>query len=275
MSYPSNNKENGFNNITPEKLDSMSTAELLDLLENINKTMTEDNFDGKLVEACLDAIDRKSPMPEYPSTDESLKEFEAKLHTTGGTEFELMVRRPRHRFVRLGLIAAIVAVCLFSGMIAVQAAGIDVFGAIASWTGSLFGFNEDGDSAITQLPDQQQFLDEVESWLPLVPDGFSPDEPTFMSDEYSGVMLYSRIYRSGEGFVAFEAISDITGSISSMYEKDDNTVKTIRIGNLSFYIFSNNDTYVAAWSVGSLEFTVSTDTSVEMLEELIVKSYGG
>lgn len=275
MSYPSNNKENGFNNITPEKLDSMSTAELLDLLENINKTMTEDNFDGKLVEACLDAIDRKSPMPEYPSTDESLKEFEAKLHTAGGTGVELMARRPKHRFARVGLIAASLAVCLFSGMIVVQAAGIDVFGAIASWTGSLLGFNEDGDSAITQLPDHQQFLDEVESWLPVEPFGFSQDAPEIISDDYSGVLLYSQIYKSEEAYILFEAISDSDGNISSTYEKDGDAVKTIWIGDVPFYLFSNNDTNIAAWLVGSVTFTVRTDASVETLEELIVKSYGG
>ena len=43
MSYSSN--QNEFNNITREKLDSMSVAELLELLESINETMTEDNFD--------------------------------------------------------------------------------------------------------------------------------------------------------------------------------------------------------------------------------------
>ena len=89
MSYPFDDKENEFNKITREQLDSMSVAELLELLESINETMTEDNFDDELVEACLDAIDRKSPMPEYPSTNESLKAFEAKLHTAGGTEPEL------------------------------------------------------------------------------------------------------------------------------------------------------------------------------------------
>ncbi len=61
MSYPSSNKKIEFNNIALEKLDSMSTAELLDLLENLNDTMTEDNFNDELVTACLDALDRKSP----------------------------------------------------------------------------------------------------------------------------------------------------------------------------------------------------------------------
>lgn len=275
VSYPFDDNENEFNKITREQLDSMSVAELLELLESINETMTEDNFDDELVEACLDAIDRKSPMPEYPSTDESLKEFEAKLHTTGGTGFELMARRPKHRFARVGLIAASLAVCLFSGMIVVQAAGIDVFGAIASWTGSLLGFNEDGNSAITHLPNHQQFLDEVESWLPAEPFGFSQDTPEIISDDYSGVMLYSRIYKSEESYILFEAISDADGNISSSYEKDSDAVKTIWIGDVPFYLFSNNDTNIAAWLVGSVAFTVRTDGSVETLEELIVNSYGG
>ena len=274
MSYPSNDKSSGFNNMTREQLDSMSVAELLELLENINETMTEDNFDDELIEACLEAIDRKSPMPEYPSTDESLTAFEAKLPLVSGTEPELVTKRPGHRLIRIGLVAAITAVCLFCGMIAVQAAGVDVFGSIARWTDSVFGFSEGAEISATQQP-EQQFIEQVETWLPIVPDGFVPDEPTVMSDEYSGVMRYSQIYWSDEEYIAFEVILDITGSFSSIYEKDDNAVKTIHIGNVPFYIFSNNDAYIAAWSVGNLEFTVSTDTSVEMLEELIVKSYGG
>lgn len=274
MSYPFDDKENEFNKITREQLDSMSVAELLELLESINETMTEDNFDDELVEACLDAIDRKSPMPEYPSTDESLKAFETKLRSVGGTEPKLAAKHSRHRFIRIGLVAAITAACLFCGMIAVQAAGVDVFGIIARWTDSVFGFSEDAEISATQQP-ERQFIEQVETWLPLVPDGFVPDEPTVMSDEYSGVMRYSQIYWSDEDHIAFEVILDITGSFSSIYEKDDNAVKTIHIGNVPFYIFSNNDAYIAAWSVRNLEFTVSTDTSVEMLEELIVKSYGG
>ena len=36
MSYPFDDKENEFNKITREQLDSMSVAELLELLESIN-----------------------------------------------------------------------------------------------------------------------------------------------------------------------------------------------------------------------------------------------
>lgn len=185
MSYPFDDKENEFNKITREQLDAMSVAELLELLERINETMTEDNFDDELVEACLDAIDRKSPMPEYPSTNESLKAFEAKLHTAGGTEPELMVRRPRHRFARVRLIAAIVAACLFSGMIAVQAAGIDVLGAIARWTDSVFGFEPDEEKVVQEAA-PSSFEECMELLAPKVPECFIMAEPIIFQDYATG-----------------------------------------------------------------------------------------
>ncbi len=99
MSYPSNNKENGFNNITLEKLDSMSTTELLELLENLNDTMTEDNFNEEFVTACLDALDRKSPMPSYPPTEESWHSFESKvgLDNDAGKTENADVNRTGHK----------------------------------------------------------------------------------------------------------------------------------------------------------------------------------
>lgn len=240
MSYPFDDKENEFNKITREQLDSMSVAELLELLESINETMTEDNFDDELVEACLDAIDRKSPMPEYPSTNESLKAFEAKLHTAGGTEPELMVRRPRHRFVRLGLIAAIVAVCLFSGMIAVQAAGIDVFGAIASWTENLFGFGDIEDSMAAEHSSKSAVavtdLEYIESWIPTLGEEFSKSEPIVMEDEQPGTLYYSLTFALEDDTLVFDAFLRGEDSQNSLYEKNGNNVKEITIDKATFYI---------------------------------------
>lgn len=279
MSYPFDNKENEFNKITREKLDSMSVAELLKLLESINETMTEDNFDDELVEACLDAIDRKSPMPEYPSTNESLKTFEAKLHTAGGTEPELMVRRPRHRFARVGLIAAFVAVCLFSGMIAVQAAGIDVFGAIASWTENLFGFGDIEDSMEAEHSSKSAVavtdLEYIESWIPTLGEEFSKSEPIVMNDEQPGTLYYSLTFALEDDTLVFDAFLRGEDSQNSLYEKDGNNVKEITIDKATFYIFENNGNSIAAWSINGIEFSLVSSLSTEELELIIIESYGG
>ena len=61
MDYPSNGTGNEKqHNITRGQMDKMTTAELLQLLEQINEDMTEDNFDDDLITACLDALDQKS-----------------------------------------------------------------------------------------------------------------------------------------------------------------------------------------------------------------------
>lgn len=279
MSYPFDDKENEFNKITREQLDSMSVAKLLELLERINETMTEDNFDDELVEACLDAIDRKSPMPEYPSTNESLKAFEAKLHTAGGTEPELMVRRPRHRFARLGLIAAIVAVCLFSGMIAVQAAGIDVFGAITSWTENLFGFGDIEDSMAAEHSSKSAVavtdLEYIESWLPTLGEEFSKSEPIVMNDEQPGTLYYSLTFALEDDTLVFDAFLRGEDSQNSLYEKDGNNVKEITTDKATFYIFENNGNSIAAWSINGIEFSLVSSLSTEELELIIIESYGG
>lgn len=279
MSYPFDDKENEFNKITREQLDSMSVAELLELLESINGTMTEDNFDDELVEACLNAIDRKSPMPEYPSTDESLKAFEAKLHTAGGTKPELMVRRPRNRFARVGLIAAIVAVCLFSGMIAVQAAGIDVLGAVARWTDNLFSFGDIEDSMAAEHSSESAAavtdLEYIESWIPTLGEEFSKSEPMIMEDEQPGTLYYSLTFASEDGTLVFDAFSRGEDSQNSLYEKDGSNVNTIILGKTTFYIFENNGDTIAVWTIKDIEFSLVSSLSTEELEQIIIKSYGG
>lgn len=271
MSYPFDDKENEFNKITREQLDSISVAELLELLESINGTMTEDNFDDELVEACLDAIDRKSPMPEYPSTDESLKAFEAKLHTAGGTEPELMVRRPRHRFARVGLIAAIVAVCLFSGMIAVQAAGIDVLGAVARWTDSVFGF-EPNEEKTAQEVVPSSFEECMELLAPKVPEGFIMAEPISFQDYATGYKEGGIDYYNDTDYIMLTIIEAPDGN-GSLYEKDDNEVEIIDIGNCRFYIFSNNANSVAAWRYHQYECGISTSLDRDTLISILRDSY--
>lgn len=271
MSYPSNEKPSGFNNMTREQLDSMSVAELLELLENINETMTEDNFDDELIEACLEAIDRKSPMPEYPSTDESLKEFEAKLHTAGGTEPELMVRRPRHRFARVRLIAAIVAVCLFSGMIAVQAAGIDVLGAIARWTDSVFGFEPDEEKVVQEAA-PSSFEECMELLAPKVPEGFIMAEPVIYQDQETGYKEGVVDYYNDTDYIMLTII-ETRGNNGSMYEKDDNDVEIIDIGNCRFYVFSNNGNSVTAWRYNQYECGINTSLDRDTLISILHDSY--
>ena len=134
MVHPSNDHPDLHEGIpTREQLDAMSTAELLEALEQALFSMTEENYDGELLDAYLDELDRKSPMPEHPATDESYERFKARVGKMNAAINPLESApaasakpKPRHTALRTALVAVIAAACLLSCMVVVQAAGLDV-----------------------------------------------------------------------------------------------------------------------------------------------------
>lgn len=49
--------------ISPERLDSMSASELADAMEEAMNAMTEETYDPAVIDAYLEALDRKVPIP--------------------------------------------------------------------------------------------------------------------------------------------------------------------------------------------------------------------
>ena len=276
MSYPSN-RGNEFNNITQEKLDSMSTAELLELLESINETMTEDNFDDELITACLDALDRKSPMPEYPSTERAWRSFEDKVELdkrASDGDSGTTANRPKRgakRALRTGLVAAIIVFCLFSCMLVAQAAGVDVFGSIARWTDSVFGFGLD-EAQVAQEKVPSTFAEYVELLKPEVPEGFTMSGPYFYQGDLTGYNEVFINYYNDSDYIVFSILEmpDITGSF---YEKDSQDVVILDAGDYKFYIFSNNTNNVATWRFQQFECGINTNLSKDDLVSMIRYSY--
>ena len=59
----------------PENLDSLSAVELAEQLEHYLDTVTEYTYDEAVLDAYLEALDHKVPMPNIKSTDEAYAEF--------------------------------------------------------------------------------------------------------------------------------------------------------------------------------------------------------
>ena len=275
MSCTSGNKGNEFGNAALEGLDSMSAAELLELLERINETMTEDSFDDALVTACLDALDRKSPTPAHASAEESWRSFENKagLDGTGGASANRTGRRARRVF-RTGLAAAIIVFCLFLCMIAAQAAGFDAFGSIARWTDGLFGFGSAIGGPETAGP-AETALEYIESWRPELDGRFAKGEPVIIEDELSGALCYSQRFDAEGGALVFEALSPGEGGRGSLFEKDEGDARTIVLDRAVFYVFENCGDAIAAWTADGVEFSLASSFSAEELESIIIEAYGG
>lgn len=284
MVHPSNDHPDLHEGIpTREQLDAMSTAELLEALEQTLFSMTEENYDGELLDAYLDELDRKSPMPEHPATDESYERFKARVGKMNAAINPLESApaatakpKPRHTALRTALVAVIAAACLLSCMVVVQAAGLDVFGSIARWTDSLFGFGAIGEPAASPSPTgtQEVTVEYIETLLPTVPDGFVMGEPVVFEDDVSGGIEYCVEYTSGTSFITFSAVEQYDMNMSK-YQKDYQDVNIIYINGQEFYTFMNNGFASAAWRISTLECYINTNLTLDELNNIILDSYEG
>lgn len=282
MVHPSNDHPDLHEGIPArEQLDAMSTAELLEALEQTLFSMTEENYDGELLDAYLDELDRKSPMPEHPATDESYERFKARVGKMNAAINPLESApaasakpKPRHTALRTALVAVIAAACLLSCMVVVQAAGLDVFGSIARWTDSLFGFGAIAEPAASPSPTgtQEVTVEYIETLLPTVPDGFVMGEPEVFEDAETGCIEYWTCYYNDDKFIAFSAVEQYDENMSE-YQKDYQDVHIIEIDGQEFYIFMNNGYASAAWRSVNLECNINTNLLLEDLTQIVINSY--
>ena len=261
----------------PEDLGRMTTAELRDALESALDSMGEDGYDDSVVSAYLDELNRREPVPQHPSAQESYDAFKQKLSAiipdSGGGRSPFRARRAgARRILRTGLVAAvIVAVCLLVGVMAAQAAGVDILGTLARWTDSVFTFGEiyEPESDPSGEPGlSSAAIDTIESYLPNVPPEFTASEPFVNGNSLNGDFEYSIEYTSDINCIQFRAIQrDVRHDIQ--YEKDVKNVELYSTGKFDYYIFTNYDSYSVAWASDDYEYSISTDININQLKEIL------
>ena len=123
----------------------MSPAQLADAMEQALDDMTEETYDPGVLRAYLEALERAAPVPPHAGArdssralDDWLQRQREQLRPERRVDAGKSARRKSVLWV--GLAAALLTACLFGAMVAAQAAGIDVFGAVARWTEEAFSF---------------------------------------------------------------------------------------------------------------------------------------
>ena len=284
--------------ISSEKLDAMSQPELTELLDAALESMTDETYDAEIINAYLEALDRKSRIPEYKSADEAFDDFQLRAKTalaetdgqdrgpSGGTRH---IRQ--RRFAKMALVAAVLISCLFCGMIAAQAMGVDVFGAVARWTESIFSYNSEIDGAAntpSESPelreDEEDIPEEYRDIYPLleergqaryvldVPDGFELTDVRNNSRDSTGEIAFNVCYVQGSEYLSY-GIRQNEYNPTSLYEKSNEPVNEYKINGLIHYIFENNASTVAVWSIDDLEYRISTDSDSIDMKEIIDSFY--
>ena len=287
--HPEKMKSQMFLDVSPEKLEAMSSSELSEAMEAALDAMTEETYDPAVIDAYLDALDRKAPMPTHPNAESSYQDFQDKLqeYVEGASKPAKQTRKFR-RIARTGIVAALLAVLLAS---AAQAAGIDVVGTIARWTENVFSFGtvQSGNdsshypSVSNQVPadvpeEYQELVTELqkrgieEYTIPTyIPEGFQADTPELYVDE-NGYIEFTAAYANGDDMVIF-AIFGYKGKHAGLYEKDNSEVRIYTKNDPNHYFFQNREINSVAWTVNELEYSIRTTLPAAELEKIINSMY--
>lgn len=197
-------------------------------------------------------------------------------------------RRKRCSKRKAILLAAVICVLLTS-LMTVQAAGINVLGAIARWTTELFSFgkteersglvvdgkwpeiDEKQNLQFTSLQDALDFYGvteiEVPQWIP----------PEFTQEaiavEQNGVWLtfFAEYTNNDEIFII--RYNSYISEPPTYYEKSGNLLETVEAGGNTYRILQNVDNYAVVWLTPHFEccISMSTDsTEISSLKNIIL-----
>ena len=290
-------------------LNRFSTSQLKELLRADVESLTNNNVD--LILHILEVIEQRekgNAAENIPEVAEALAEFQEYYNIPEGegqTLFPCTLddeKAPRdeshnyakgfsnakairsHRVVRYGLVAVIAVAILLGGMVSVQAAGIDVFGALGRWTAETFHFETgslDTDTSMNSDKAEDEYVSQMRSALEShgisteyaptwYPDGFESISTDFLSDDL-GDTLYFSFKNEEDHFFNIKITHYFSESYveKHIFEKDDAPVEKYVSGEKLFYIFSNINTVTATWSDGVFLETISGDLSIEEVKTII------
>lgn len=196
---------------------------------------------------------------------------------------------PKRKFFRISLIAAIIL--LMSLLLAAQAAGVNLFKLIGTWTEETFhlttgadipeegdptasitnGKNAEGDygSLSDALKDNGIPVDSIPSWWPT---GYALED--LEVSQIQDMPIIYALYENGSKSFTF-SIRKLKTQVddSTIYEKDGEQVIQYEKNGITHYILSNINTMQAVWADDSTIYTISGQLSTSEIEKMVDSIY--
>lgn len=284
----------------------LSIERLLELL-NVAPVPASCPEDEAYVDALEEAIiekENENPTGFFPDVDQQWEQFvtqylpeieetalepermeHADLAQTKQQPLEVPPKRviPLRRVWRTALVAAAAIVCMFAVMVTAQAAGVDVFGAMARWTEDIFSFgqipsdsqvsdNLDGEADGQEFSSLQEALDaygmtEVHepSWLP---EGYALDGVDVLAVDDPFLQSFSASYTDGAGFVGIGIVS-YDGTPATQVQKVGGPVKSVEKNGIMFYHIENSVGRTIAWYSKQYEYYINGDLGDDILWKVV------
>ena len=271
--------------------DTMTTAQLEELLRADLDCPQEDALDPETILYILDVLERRKG--DDPQGEETAREKlaqcralylpcddPASLYAWEESEAvppaEAPRRRPRLRVMRrLVLVAAVISI-LFATLLAAQAAGLDLLGVIVRWSDETFHFSYQGEGPSSSWRDGQEEL-EMNEYLPRwIPEGYAVEEIQTheLSDRSTAIITFS-----GENLPTFYLSVDVYDDLEQMqymtFEKDDAPVQEQRLSGGTVYFYTNGGYEHSIYQCQNVVYSISGNITQETAMKVYESTEGG
>lgn len=282
---PLNNPNNGERQ---QQIDEMSASEIAREFEQLLQNMNEENYDPTLIDEYLDALDRKAPMPEMPSKEESYASFQQRLYQfirPNTAKANTHIQRFQ-RIKNVALVAIFSIICMLGIMMVADAAGIDIWGTMATWTDEIFSFGPlysidptDEISKTSAEPRGSMSLQEtfdkyritevgVPTW---VPDGYSLSNVNATYSDATKQLFICAEYSDGSNLILV-TVSTYDGTPSWQIEKNTASPESFEMNGSIVYLLENNCNNTAAWVTEHLECVIAGNLDKAVLQKLVIST---
>lgn len=224
-----------------------------------------------------------------PEIEETVLEPERMEHADSAQSSQQSLKVPPkcavtfRRVWRTALVAAAAVACMFAIMVTAQAAGIDVFGAMARWTEDVFSFgqippnsevsdNLNGEAAGSEFSSLQEAFDaygmtEVHGpgWLP---EGYVLDRLDVLAKDDPFLRSFSVSYTDGKGIIAISIMSH-NGTPATQVQKIGGPVGSVEKNGIMFYHIENSVDRTIAWYSDQYEYYVNGGLGSEILWQVV------
>lgn len=268
-----------------QHLRSKDPTELTDELAALTEDAADGRYDLELIDAYLEVLDEKAPLPFEADPQEALSAFHER-HGLLETETSAP-RRKRPRSLRPWVkVAAAFAAVLVCGSVLAQAYGINIWGTIARVTSETFHMEkaEIPYAEVTIHPFAQGESAEYDSLLEAV-EAFgitAPIAPTWIPERFGIPKVYAT-YESGGVciFADYETEDDFLGirfnessrATQRIVEKDSAPDSSYFRNNVNHHIVVDRSLVKVTWNNGVFECRISGSISTEEARKIIDSIY--
>lgn len=277
-------------------LDQLSTEQLLDLMREDFES--SESGDDERIDRILEVIEkreREKPTGLFSDVDQAWEDFQKYYNTPDSEDCPISPmgdpgqtaaagqkagrRRGHGRLLkRLIPVAAVVAVT-FSSMVAVQAFGFNIFGALARWTAETFHFVSETPESVGDPESEalrQKVQEAFDSCGVTVPAPAWYPEGTELTEDICVVK-----YRETSVAICYFTYGDENFYIEAQQynkndripgytiEKDASNIEEYHSNGRLFYIMSNTSYNRAVYSKNQAVITISGNLSLENVKQII------